>query len=97
MTTPALRLHLAVPVVGGASPLAQPFRGCPSNTASLTPEGNAVIPYHCGVHGTLGNNPPPVEVSVKLDSQTGMARVFAEKQVVDEVFDERFEIDYVDA
>jgi N utilization substance protein A len=26
-----------------------------------------------------------------------MARVFAEKQVVDEVFDERFEIDYVDA
>jgi len=46
---------------------------------------------------TLGNNPPPIEVSVKLDSQTGMARVFAEKQVVDEVFDERFEIDYVDA
>ena len=46
---------------------------------------------------TLGNNPPPIEVTVKLDSQTGMARVFAEKQVVDEVFDDRFEIDYVDA
>jgi N utilization substance protein A len=44
---------------------------------------------------TLGNNPPPIEVSVKLDAQTGMARVFAEKQVVDEVYDDRFEIDYV--
>jgi transcription termination/antitermination protein NusA len=43
---------------------------------------------------TLGNNPPPLEVSVKLDPQTGMARVFAEKQVVDEVFDDRFEIEY---
>ena len=35
----------------------------------------------------VGNNPPPIEVTVKLDSQTGMARVFAEKQVVDEVFE----------
>jgi N utilization substance protein A len=43
---------------------------------------------------TLGNNPPPLDVSVKLDPQTGMARVFAEKQVVDEVFDDRFEIEY---
>lgn len=43
---------------------------------------------------TLGNNPPPIEISVKLDPQTGMARVFAEKQVVDEVFDDRFEIEY---
>jgi N utilization substance protein A len=42
---------------------------------------------------TLGNNPPPIEVSVKLDSQTGQARVYAEKQVVDEVYDDRFEID----
>lgn len=42
---------------------------------------------------TLGNNPPPMEVSVRLDPQTGMARVFAEKQVVDEVFDDRFEVD----
>lgn len=46
---------------------------------------------------TLGNNPPPIEVSVKLDPQTGMARVYAEKVVVDEVFDDRFEIDYIDA
>ncbi|NJM05696.1 transcription termination/antitermination protein NusA [Candidatus Gracilibacteria bacterium] len=42
---------------------------------------------------TLGNNPPPMEVTVKLDSQTGSARVYAEKQVVDEVFDERFEVE----
>lgn len=42
---------------------------------------------------TLGNNPPPIEVSVKLDSQSGQARVYAEKQVVDEVYDDRFEID----
>ena len=42
---------------------------------------------------TLGNNPPPVEVSVKLDPQTGSARVYAEKQVVDEVYDDRFEIE----
>lgn len=41
---------------------------------------------------TLGNNPPAIEVSVKLDPQTGVARVYAEKQVVDEVFDERFEV-----
>ena len=34
-----------------------------------------------------------VEVTVTLDPQTGMARVFAEKQVVDEVFDDRFEIE----
>jgi N utilization substance protein A len=43
---------------------------------------------------TLGNNPPPIEVTVKLDPQSGMARVFAEKQVVDEVLDDRFEIEY---
>ncbi|MCG8348156.1 MAG: transcription termination factor NusA [Chloroflexales bacterium] len=46
---------------------------------------------------TLGNNPPPMEVIVRLDPQTGMARVFAEKQVVDEVFDDRFEIELEDA
>jgi N utilization substance protein A len=46
---------------------------------------------------TLGTNPPPVEVSVKLDSQTGAARVFAEKQVVDEVYDDRFEIELEEA
>ncbi|MEI6776832.1 MAG: transcription termination factor NusA [Chloroflexales bacterium] len=42
---------------------------------------------------TLGNNPPPMEVTVKLDPQTGSAKVFAEKQVVDEVYDERFEVE----
>ncbi|NNJ08802.1 transcription termination/antitermination protein NusA [Chloroflexales bacterium ZM16-3] len=46
---------------------------------------------------TLGNNPPPMEVTVKLDSQTGSARVFAEKQVVDEVYDDRFEVELTDA
>ena len=42
---------------------------------------------------TLGNNPPPMEVTVKLDPNTGMARVYAEKLVVDEVYDDRFEVD----
>lgn len=42
---------------------------------------------------TLGNNPPPMEVTVKLDPISGQARVYAEKQVVDEVFDERFEVE----
>lgn len=46
---------------------------------------------------TLGNNPPPMEVTVRLDPLTGQARVFAEKQVVDEVFDERFEIELSEA
>jgi len=46
---------------------------------------------------TLGNNPPPIEISVKLDPQTGMAHVFAEKQVVDEVYDDRFEIEQLQA
>lgn len=41
----------------------------------------------------LGPNPPAVEVTVKLDPVSGMARVYAEKQVVDEVYDDRFEID----
>jgi transcription termination/antitermination protein NusA len=44
---------------------------------------------------TLGNNPPPVEISVKMDPQTGLAQVLAEKTVVEEVFDERFEVDLV--
>jgi N utilization substance protein A len=46
---------------------------------------------------TLGNNPPPIEVTVKLDPQSGSAKVYAEKQVVDEVFDERFEVELSDA
>lgn len=46
---------------------------------------------------TLGNNPPPLEVVVKLDPQNGEARVYTEKQVVDEVLDERFEIELTEA
>ncbi|MBA3944694.1 MAG: transcription termination/antitermination protein NusA [Herpetosiphonaceae bacterium] len=45
----------------------------------------------------LGNNPPPVEVTVKLDPVSGDARVYAEKQVVDDVLDDRLEIDIADA
>jgi len=40
----------------------------------------------------LGSNPPPMEVSVKIDPVSGDARVFAEKQVVEYVIDDRFEI-----
>ena len=68
-------------------------RGIPKEAIIEVMEKALVTAYR----RTLGNNPPPIEVSVKLDSQTGIARVFAEKQVVDEVFDDRFEIDYVDA
>lgn len=46
---------------------------------------------------TLGANPPPMEVTVRLDPITGQARVYAEKQVVDEVLDERFEIELSEA
>jgi N utilization substance protein A len=46
---------------------------------------------------TLGNNPPPIEVTVRLDPASGQARVYAEKQVVDEVFDDRFEVELDDA
>jgi len=46
---------------------------------------------------TLGNNPPPMEISVKMDSQTGMAKVLVEKAVVEEVFDDRFEIELSEA
>jgi N utilization substance protein A len=68
-------------------------RGIPKESIIEVMEKALVTAYR----RTLGNNPPPIEVSVKLDPQSGQARVFAEKQVVDEVFDDRFEIDYVDA
>ncbi|KPL92017.1 MULTISPECIES: transcription termination factor NusA [Herpetosiphon] len=45
----------------------------------------------------LGNNPPPVDVKIELEPNTGRIRVYAEKQVVDEVMDDRFEIDIEDA
>jgi transcription termination/antitermination protein NusA len=44
-----------------------------------------------------GNNPPPLEVRVTIDPTTGDAQVFAEKQVVEYVDDERFEIELDDA
>ncbi len=46
---------------------------------------------------TLGNNPPPLDVTVKLDLQNGTAHVYAEKQVVEEVFDDRFEVEIGEA
>ncbi len=64
-------------------------RGIPKEAILEVMEKALVTAYR----RTLGNNPPPIEVSVKLDPQTGAARVFAEKQVVDEVYDERFEIE----
>jgi N utilization substance protein A len=45
----------------------------------------------------LGNNPPPIEVQIKVDPITGDIKVFAEKQVVDDVLDDRYEIDISDA
>ena len=68
-------------------------RGIPKEAIIEVMEKALVTAYR----RTLGNNPPPIEVSVKLDAQTGQARVFAEKQVVDEVYDDRFEIDIKDA
>ncbi|MBK9714401.1 MAG: transcription termination/antitermination protein NusA [Kouleothrix sp.] len=68
-------------------------RGIPKEAIIEVMEKALVTAYR----RTLGNNPPPIEVSVKLDPQTGQARVFAEKQVVDEVYDDRFEIDIKDA
>lgn len=68
-------------------------RGIPKEAIIEVMEKALVTAYR----RTLGNNPPPIEVTVKLDPQTGAARVFAEKQVVDDVLDDRFEIDISDA
>lgn len=68
-------------------------RGIPKEAIVEVMEKALVTAYR----RTLGNNPPPIEVTVKLDPQTGQARVFAEKQVVDDVLDDRFEIDIKDA
>src|SRR5215212_2893442 len=65
-------------------------RGIPKESIIEVMEKALVTAYR----RTLGNNPPPIEVTVKLDPTTGSAHVYAEKQVVDEVFDERFEIEY---
>jgi N utilization substance protein A len=66
-------------------------RGIPKEAIIEVMEKALVTAYR----RTLGNNPPPIEVSVKLDPTTGAAHVYAEKQVVDEVFDDRFEIDQI--
>ncbi|HEU5089184.1 MAG TPA: transcription termination factor NusA [Roseiflexaceae bacterium] len=68
-------------------------RGIPKEAIVEVMEKALVTAYR----RTLGNNPPPIEVTVRLDPQTGAARVFAEKQVVDDVLDDRFEIDINDA
>jgi N utilization substance protein A len=68
-------------------------RGIPKEAIVEVMEKALVTAYR----RTLGNNPPPIEVTVRLDSQTGQARVFAEKQIVDDVLDDRFEIDIKDA
>ncbi|MDZ4719011.1 MAG: transcription termination factor NusA [Roseiflexaceae bacterium] len=68
-------------------------RGIPKEAIIEVMEKALVTAYR----RTLGNNPPPIEVTVKLDPQSGQARVYAEKQVVDDVLDDRFEIDIKDA
>lgn len=68
-------------------------RGIPKEAIIEVMEKALVTAYR----RTLGNNPPPMEISVKLDPVSGQARVRAEKQVVDEVYDDRFEIELVAA
>ncbi|HSH77456.1 MAG TPA: transcription termination factor NusA [Herpetosiphonaceae bacterium] len=68
-------------------------RGIPRESVQEVIEQALVKAYR----SYLGNNPPPVEVTVKLDPVTGEAHVFAEKQVVDDVLDDRLEIDISEA
>jgi len=63
-------------------------RGIPRESVQEVVEQALVTAYK----RYLGNNPPPMEVSVKIDPTTGDARVFAEKQVVEDVDDDRFEV-----
>lgn len=44
----------SAPVVG-EPPQAGPFLDCPAGTSSNSAAA-AVIPYHCGLHGSIGNN-----------------------------------------
>jgi N utilization substance protein A len=64
-------------------------RGIPRESVQEVVEQALVTAYK----RYLGNNPPPMEVSVKIDPTTGDARVFAEKQVVEDVDDDRFEVE----
>ena len=63
-------------------------RGIPRESVQEVVEQALVTAYR----RYLGQNPPPMEVSVKIDPTSGDARVFAEKQVVEDVDDDRFEI-----
>lgn len=63
-------------------------RGIPRESVQEVVEQALVTAYR----RYLGNNPPPMEVSVKIDPVSGEARVFAEKQVVEDVDDDRFEV-----
>jgi N utilization substance protein A len=64
-------------------------RGIPRESVQEVVEQALVTAYR----RYLGNNPPPMEVSVKIDPVSGEARVFAEKQVVEDVDDDRFEVE----
>jgi plastocyanin len=44
----------STPVIGDP-PLAQAFQDCPAGNSSGGPV-EVVVPYHCGIHGTIGNN-----------------------------------------
>ncbi len=68
-------------------------RGIPRESVQEVVEQALVTAYK----RYLGQNPPPMEVSVKIDPTTGDARVFAEKQVVEDVDDDRFEVSLEDA
>lgn len=63
-------------------------RGIPRESVQEVVEQALVTAYR----RYLGQNPPPMEVSVKIDPTSGDARVFAEKQVVEDVDDDRFEV-----
>jgi N utilization substance protein A len=68
-------------------------RGIPRESIQSVIEQALVTAYK----RSLGNNAPPLDVDVKIDPQSGDARVFAEKQVVEDVFDEPYEIALEDA
>lgn len=64
-------------------------RGIPRESIQEVIEQALVTAYR----RSLGANPPEIQIDVKIDPATGSARVFAEKQVVDEVLDDRYEIE----
>jgi N utilization substance protein A len=68
-------------------------RGIPRESVQEVVEQALVTAYK----RYLGNNLPPMEVTVKIDPGSGDAHVYAEKQVVEDVMDDRFEIALEDA